>query len=41
MYGTGQFPKLKEAVFQIQDRDLNLYRTAEVPLNKLLPEMRI
>ena len=32
MYGTGQFPKFKEDVFQIQDRDLTLIPTAEVPL---------
>ncbi|MCI5775638.1 MAG: serine--tRNA ligase [Aerococcus sp.] len=34
MYGTGQFPKFKEDVFQItnDDRDLTLIPTAEVPL---------
>lgn len=34
MYGTGQFPKFKEDVFQIEhdDRDLTLIPTAEVPL---------
>ena len=32
MYGTGQFPKFKEDVFQIQNRDLTLIPTAEVPL---------
>lgn len=32
MYGTGQFPKFKEDVFQIQDQDLTLIPTAEVPL---------
>ncbi|MBG9981772.1 serine--tRNA ligase [Aerococcaceae bacterium DSM 111020] len=33
MYGTGQFPKFKEDVFQLQDdRDFTLIPTAEVPL---------
>lgn len=34
MFGTGQFPKFKEDVFQIQndDRDLTMIPTAEVPL---------
>ena len=34
MFGTGQFPKFTEDVFQIQndDRDLTLIPTAEVPL---------
>lgn len=32
MFGTGQFPKFKEDVFQIEDRDLTLIPTAEVPL---------
>lgn len=32
MYGTGQFPKFKEDVFQIQNQDLTLIPTAEVPL---------
>ncbi len=32
MFGTGQFPKFKEDVFQIGDRDLTLIPTAEVPL---------
>ncbi|MBO1305767.1 serine--tRNA ligase [Enterococcus sp. 669A] len=32
MFGTGQFPKFKEDVFQIDDRDLTLIPTAEVPL---------
>lgn len=32
MFGTGQFPKFKEDVFQIKDRDLTLIPTAEVPL---------
>ena len=34
MFGTGQFPKFKEDVFQIRndDRDLTMIPTAEVPL---------
>lgn len=32
MYGTGQFPKFKEDVFQLADSDLTLIPTAEVPL---------
>ncbi|MFV0558884.1 MAG: serine--tRNA ligase [Enterococcus sp.] len=32
MYGTGQFPKFKEDVFQLTDTDLTLIPTAEVPL---------
>lgn len=32
MYGTGQFPKFKEDVFQLADTDLTLIPTAEVPL---------
>ncbi|MDR2464793.1 MAG: serine--tRNA ligase [Streptococcaceae bacterium] len=32
MFGTGQFPKFKEDVFQIQDSNLTLIPTAEVPL---------
>ncbi|MFL2101208.1 serine--tRNA ligase [Desemzia sp. FAM 23989] len=32
MFGTGQFPKFKEDVFQMQDSDLTLIPTAEVPL---------
>ncbi len=33
MYGTGQFPKFKEDVFQLQDdRNFTLIPTAEVPL---------
>lgn len=32
MFGTGQFPKFKEDVFQIEERDLTLIPTAEVPL---------
>lgn len=30
MFGTGQFPKFKEDVFQLQDTDLTLIPTAEV-----------
>lgn len=32
MFGTGQFPKFKEDVFQLADNDLTLIPTAEVPL---------
>ncbi|AUJ28996.1 serine--tRNA ligase [Liquorilactobacillus hordei] len=32
MFGTGQFPKFKEDVFQIEGQDLTLIPTAEVPL---------
>lgn len=32
MYGTGQFPKFKEDVFQLEDSDFTLIPTAEVPL---------
>lgn len=32
MFGTGQFPKFKEDVFQLKDKDLTLIPTAEVPL---------
>ncbi len=32
MFGTGQFPKFKEDVFQIEGTDLTLIPTAEVPL---------
>lgn len=32
MYGTGQFPKFKEDVFQLADTDLTLIPTSEVPL---------
>lgn len=32
MYGTGQFPKFKEDVFQIDHEQLTLIPTAEVPL---------
>lgn len=45
MFGTGQFPKFKEDVFEIEDedRDLTLIPTAEVPLtnfraNEILDE---
>lgn len=44
MFGTGQFPKFKEDVFQLQDdRGLTLIPTSEVPLtnyyaNEILPE---
>lgn len=32
MFGTGQFPKFKEDVFEIKDEPLTLIPTAEVPL---------
>ncbi|MDR1567854.1 MAG: serine--tRNA ligase [Streptococcaceae bacterium] len=32
MYGTGQFPKFKEDVFQLENSDYTLIPTAEVPL---------
>lgn len=32
MFGTGQFPKFKEDVFQLANADLTLIPTAEVPL---------
>lgn len=43
MFGTGQFPKFKEDVFQVQDEDYTLIPTAEVPLtnyyaNEILEE---
>lgn len=43
LYATGQFPKFKEDVFQIQDSALTLIPTAEVPLtnyyrNEILEE---
>lgn len=46
MFGTGQFPKFKEDVFQLQDTDLTLIPTAEVPLtnyyrNEILTEAQL
>lgn len=43
MFGTGQFPKFKEDGFQLEDTDLTLIPTAEVPLtnfysNEILPQ---
>lgn len=43
LYGTGQFPKFKEDVFQIKNQPLTLIPTAEVPLtnyyqNEILEE---
>lgn len=32
MFGTGQFPKFKEDVFQIQEKPLTLIPTSEVPI---------
>ena len=34
MYGTGQFPKFKEGVYQVNGEDMTLIPTAEVPLTK-------
>lgn len=43
MFGTGQFPKFKEDVFQLEDSDYTLIPTSEVPLtnyyaNEILKE---
>jgi seryl-tRNA synthetase len=43
MYGTGQFPKFKEDVYQLRDEDMTLIPTAEVPLvnyyrDEVIPE---
>lgn len=38
LYGTGQFPKFKEDVFQIEDYPLTLIPTAEVPLTNYYRE---
>ncbi|MGO2083059.1 serine--tRNA ligase [Vagococcus sp.] len=43
MFGTGQFPKFKEDVFQVQNSDYTLIPTSEVPLtnyhsNEILKE---
>ncbi len=35
LYGTGQFPKFKEDVFKLENEDLYLIPTAEVPLTNL------
>lgn len=35
MYGTGQFPKFKEDVFQIDESPLTLIPTSEVPLTNI------
>jgi seryl-tRNA synthetase len=35
LYGTGQLPKFAEDAFRVQDRDLYLAPTAEVPLTNL------
>src|SRR5699024_11461350 len=32
MYGTGQFPKFKKGVYQVNGEDMTLIPTAEVPL---------
>lgn len=46
MFGTGQFPKFTEDVFQLEDSDLSLIPTAEVPLtnyysNEILDESQL
>ncbi|MHC5373211.1 serine--tRNA ligase [Enterococcus sp. LJL120] len=46
MFGTGQFPKFKEDVFQLAETDLTLIPTAEVPLtnyfaNEILDEAQL
>ncbi|MCZ2493070.1 serine--tRNA ligase [Dellaglioa carnosa] len=46
MYGTGQFPKFKADVFQIENEDLTLIPTAEVPLtnyyrDEVIPEEKL
>lgn len=46
MYGTGQFPKFKEDVFQIANENLTLIPTAEVPLtnyyrDEVIPEEKL
>lgn len=43
MYGTGQFPKFKEDVYQVNGEDMTLIPTAEVPLtnyyrDEVIPE---
>ncbi|MGX7015016.1 serine--tRNA ligase [Vagococcus silagei] len=46
MFGTGQFPKFKEDVFQIREENYTLIPTAEVPLtnyyrDEILPEQML
>ncbi|MDK1726882.1 serine--tRNA ligase [Dellaglioa algida] len=46
MYGTGQFPKFKADVFQIENENLTLIPTAEVPLtnyyrDEVIPEEKL
>ncbi|KRM97363.1 seryl-tRNA synthetase [Liquorilactobacillus aquaticus DSM 21051] len=46
MFGTSQFPKFKEDVFQIQGQDLTLIPTAEVPLtnyyrDEIIPDEKL
>ncbi|HIW71530.1 MAG TPA: serine--tRNA ligase [Candidatus Levilactobacillus faecigallinarum] len=43
MYGTGQFPKFKQDVYQLKDEEMTLIPTAEVPLvnyyrDEVIPE---
>lgn len=46
MYGTGQFPKFKKGVYQVNGEDMTLIPTAEVPLTnyyrgEILPEDKL
>ncbi|EKW98830.1 serine--tRNA ligase [Ligilactobacillus saerimneri] len=46
MYGTGQFPKFKEGVYQVNGEDMTLIPTAEVPLTnyysgEVIPEAEL
>ena len=46
MYGTGQFPKFKEDVYQVNGEDMTLIPTAEVPLtnyfgNEVIPAEKL
>lgn len=46
MYGTGQFPKFKEDVYQVNGEDMTLIPTAEVPLtnyyrDEVIPEEKL
>ena len=46
MYGTGQFPKFKDGVYQVNGEDMTLIPTAEVPLTnyyrgEVIPEEKL
>ena len=46
MYGTGQFPKFKKGVYQVNGEDMTLIPTAEVPLTnyyrgEIIPEEKL